>query len=104
AGGSLHVPKAPTSALIAAPGKRFANARDLAGKHIGLDAENQLAHIGLLKWLKRNGVSASDVHLTYGIPFSQMLGPLQHGDFDAVVIPEPFLTQALEAGAKVIYP
>ena len=104
AGGSLHVPKAPTSALVAAPGKRITTARDLVGKHIGLDAENQLAHIGLLKWLKLKGVSGSDVRLTYGIPFSQMLGPLQHGDFDAVVIPEPFLTQAVEQGAKVIYP
>ena len=58
------------SALIAAPGQRISSARDLVGKRIGLDAENQLAHIGLLKWLKRNGVSASDVRLTYGIPFS----------------------------------
>jgi ABC-type nitrate/sulfonate/bicarbonate transport system substrate-binding protein len=46
AGGSLHVPKALTSALVAAPGQRITSARDLVGKHIGLDAENQLAHIG----------------------------------------------------------
>jgi hypothetical protein len=89
---------------VAAARLTYASARDLVGKHIGLDAENQLAHIGLLKWLKKNGVAQSDVRLTYGIRFSEMLGPLLHGDFDAVVIAEPFLTQALEKGAKTIYP
>ena len=102
--GSLHRPKAPTSALVAAPGVRITRPRDIVGKKIGLDAENQLAHIGLLTWLKRNGMSGSDVHLTYGVPFSDMLGPLLHHDFDAVVIPEPFLTEALQKGAKMIYP
>jgi len=50
------------SALLAAPGKRIARARDLIGKRIAIDTQNTIAHIGLLKWLKSNGVSAGDVH------------------------------------------
>jgi NitT/TauT family transport system substrate-binding protein len=36
------------------------------------------------------------------IPFPQMLGPLTHGDVDAAVLPEPFLTLATRLHAKRI--
>ena len=89
AAGALYRPKAPTTALLAAPGKKIIRARDLVGKLVAIDAPNTLAHIGLLKWLKRNGVSAEDVRFVQ-IPFAQMLGPLGRGTVDAAVLPEPF--------------
>jgi hypothetical protein len=99
AAGALYRPKAPTSALVTTASKGIAGARDLIGKRIAIDAQNTIAHIGLLKWLKRNGVSESEVHLTT-IPFAQMLGPLRHGIVDAAMLPEPFLTLALQQHAK----
>lgn len=99
AAGALYRRAAPASALVAAPGKRITRARDFVGKRIAIDAQNTIAHIGLLKWLKGNRVSARDVRLVE-IPFAQMLGPLRRGTIDAAVLPEPFLTLAIQRGAK----
>jgi NitT/TauT family transport system substrate-binding protein len=99
AAGAMYRRAAPTTAIVAAPGRTITRARDLVGKQIAIDAANTIAHIGLLKWLKGNGVSASDVRLVE-IPFAQMLGPLRRGTVDAAVLPEPFLTQALQRGGK----
>jgi NitT/TauT family transport system substrate-binding protein len=101
AAGALYRRAAPTSAVVAAPGKRITRARDLVGKRIAIDVKNTIGHIGLLRWLKRDGVSAGDVQLIE-IPFAQMLGPLTHGDVDAAILPEPFLTLATERGARRI--
>ena len=99
AAGAVYRPTEPTTALVAMPGKRITRARDLVGKRIAIDAANTIAHIGLLKWLKGNGVSASDVRLVE-MPFAQMLGPLRRGTIDAAALPEPFVTLALERGAR----
>jgi NitT/TauT family transport system substrate-binding protein len=101
AAGALYLPEAPTTALVAAKGKRFGRARDLVGKTIAIDAPNTPAHIGLLQWLRRNGVDAGDVHMVE-IPFAQMIGPLSRGRVDAAVLPEPVLTLALQRGAMPI--
>ena len=99
AAGAVYKPSAPTTGLVAAPGQTISSAGDLVGKTIAIDQTNTIAHIALLKWLKERGVSAGDVHLVE-IPFAQMLGPLQRRTVDAAVLPEPFLTLALQRGAK----
>jgi NitT/TauT family transport system substrate-binding protein len=103
AAGALYLPTAPTTALVSAKGKRFTRASDLVGKTIAIDAPNTPAHIGLLRWLKRNGVGAGDVRFVE-MPFPQMLGPLSRGRVDAAVLPEPVLTLALQRGATRIAP
>ena len=103
AAGALYRPKAPTTALLAARGRRITSARDLVGKLVAIDAENTLAHIGLLKWLKGRGVSKDDVRFVK-IPFAQMLGPLGRGTVDAAVLPEPFVTLARQRGATRVAP
>jgi NitT/TauT family transport system substrate-binding protein len=101
AGGALYEPKVPTTVLVAAPGKRFTRARDLVGKRVGVDFLNSIAHIGLLRWLERGGVSPEDVDIAT-LPFAQMLAPLTRGQLDAAWLPEPFATLALQRGARVI--
>ena len=103
AAGAVYAPEAPTTALVAAKGKRFRRAGELVGKTIAIDAPNSPAHIGLLRWLKRSGVDAGDVRLVE-MPFAQMLGPLSRGRVDAAVLPEPLLTVALQQGAVRIAP
>ena len=100
AGSGLYTPRAPTAVLVAAPGKRIATARDLAGKRIGVDRVGSIAYVALLKWLQRGGVRAEDVQLTF-YPFPDMIGPLARGDVDAGVLPEPWLTQAKRQGATL---
>lgn len=103
AAGALYRPKAPTAALVAAPGQRIGGARDLVGKRIAIDLRNTIAHIALLKWLKRNGVSSEDVTLVE-LPFAQMIAPLARRQVDAAVLPEPFLTMVTQRGASRIAP
>jgi NitT/TauT family transport system substrate-binding protein len=103
AAGAIYRPTAPTSALVAGPGRRITRPQDLVGKRVAIDAQNTLAHVGLLKWLKRGGVPASDVRLAE-MPFAQMLGPLRRSDVDAAVLPEPFVTLATQRGASIVAP
>ena len=103
AAGALYRPSAPTTALVAAPGKRITSARDLVGKTIAIDQRFTIAHIGLLKWLERNGVSAGGVHLRE-IAFPYMLDALRGGTVDAATLPEPLLTLAVQRGATRVAP
>jgi ABC-type nitrate/sulfonate/bicarbonate transport system substrate-binding protein len=104
AAGALYRPSAPTTGLFAARGKRIARARDLVGKRIGIDRRTTIAHIGLLRWLQRNGVSEDAVTLVEFGGFAQMLGPLGRGQVDAAVLPEWYLTLAKDAGARRVAP
>ena len=102
ASGALYRRHYPNTAIVAGPKKKeITRARDLVGKRIAIDAQNTIAHIGLLKWLKSNGVSKDEVTFTE-LPFAQMLGPLGRGQVDAAVLPEPFVTLALQRGARRI--
>ncbi len=103
AAGALYLPKVPTTALVSAKGKRFRRARDLVGKTIAIDDPNTPADIGLRQWLKQSGVGAGEVRVVR-MGFAQMLGPLTRGTVDAAVMPEPFLTLALQRGATRIAP
>ncbi len=101
AAGATYDPKKPNSSLVAAPGQTITRARDLVGKTIAIDAPNTIAELGMLKWLKVNGVDRSDVKIQY-VPFPLMIGPLIQGTLDAAFVPEPYRTQALEQGARRI--
>jgi NitT/TauT family transport system substrate-binding protein len=100
AAAALYDPKNPTSALVAGKGTTVRRPRDLAGKTILIDGPNTIAHIGVLKWLKRGGVSQDDVKIVF-VAFVDMLPLLSKGDADAAFLPEPFLTQAQQQGLKV---
>ena len=93
----------PTAALVSAQGKRFVRARDLVGRRIGVDRTGSIAHVALLKWLKRGGVRADAVELSYHA-FPDMIGLLTRGKIDAAILPEPFLTQARQRGSRLVAP
>jgi NitT/TauT family transport system substrate-binding protein len=104
ASGALYRPSAPSTFIVAGKGKRITRARDLVGKTIAIDTHNSIAHVGLRRWLKRNGVAESRVRVV-DMPFSAMVGPLSQGRrIDAAVIPEPFLTVVTQRGATRIAP
>jgi NitT/TauT family transport system substrate-binding protein len=99
AGGAVYEPGTATSVLVAAPGKRITRARDLVGRRVGLDFLNSIAHIGLLRWLQRGGVSRDDVNIATS-PFPQLVGPLTRGEIDAAWLPEPYAALAIQRGAR----
>jgi NitT/TauT family transport system substrate-binding protein len=104
AAGALYEPKNPTSALVAPRGSSVKRPRDLVGKTILIDGPNTIAHIGVLKWLKRGGVSKDDVKINF-VVFPDMIASLSKGDVDAAFLPEPYMTEAVQRGSKVVaYP
>jgi NitT/TauT family transport system substrate-binding protein len=104
ASGALYEPKNPTSALVGPRGSSIKRARDLVGKTILIDGPNTIAHIGVLKWLKRGGVSKDDVRINF-VVFQDMIASLSRGDVDAAFLPEPYITEAVQRGSKVVaYP
>jgi NitT/TauT family transport system substrate-binding protein len=104
ASGALYEPKNPTSALVAPRGSPIKRPRDLVGKTILIDGPNTIAHIGVLKWLKRGGVSKDDVKINF-VLFPDMVASLSKGDVDAAFLPEPYITEAVQRGSKVVaYP
>jgi NitT/TauT family transport system substrate-binding protein len=98
AGGALYEPGVATTVVMAAPGERIRRPRDLVGKRVAVDFRNSIAHIGLLRWLKRGGVSGDDVDISFN-PFPLLVSPLLRGQLDAAWLPEPFATVAQQRGA-----
>jgi NitT/TauT family transport system substrate-binding protein len=101
AGAALYRPKRATTVLVAAPGQRIRTARDLVGKRVGLDSPFSIAHVGLLRWLERGGVSGDDIKLST-FEFPQVEALLLRKELDAAVLPEPLATLALQGGARLI--
>jgi NitT/TauT family transport system substrate-binding protein len=99
AGGALYRPNKATTVLLAAPGSAIRSARDLVGKRVGLDSPFSIAHVGLLRWLDRNGVEGDDIELTT-LGFPQVYALLMEKRVDAAVLPEPLVTRALDGGAR----
>ena len=99
AAGATYDPKKANSSLIAAPGRTITRARDLVGKTIAIDGPNTIADIGVLKWLKVNGVDRGDVKIVY-LPFPLMIGPLIQGTLDAAFVPEPYPYAGARAGGE----
>jgi NitT/TauT family transport system substrate-binding protein len=99
AAAAMYNPKKPDAVIVAARGRTLVRARDLVGKTLSVGGPNTPGHLGALEWLEKNGVDADDVDIQY-IPFPQVVGALAGGRLDAAVVAEPFLTLALDDGAK----
>ena len=99
AAAAMYNPKKPDAVVVAAPGRTLRRARDLVGKTLSVGGANTPGHLGALEWLEKSGVDADDVDIVY-IPFPQVVGAITGGNLDAAVVAEPFLTLALDNGAK----
>jgi NitT/TauT family transport system substrate-binding protein len=67
---------------------------DLAGKTIAVNALKGVGEVMIKAALKKRGVNPSSVHLL-AMPFPTMRTALRNGQVDAIWVPEPFLSQAL---------
>jgi NitT/TauT family transport system substrate-binding protein len=70
------------------------NPSDLAGKTVAVNALKGVGEVMIKAALKRRGVNPSSVHLL-AMPFPTMRTALRNGQVDAIWVPEPFLSQAL---------
>jgi NitT/TauT family transport system substrate-binding protein len=67
---------------------------DLAGKTIAVNALKGVGEVMIKAALKKRGVNPSSVHLL-AMPFPTMRTALRNGQVDAIWVPEPFVSQAL---------
>src|SRR4051794_8067817 len=75
---------------------------DLAGKTIAVNALKGVGEVMIKAALKKRGVNPGSVRLL-AMPFPTMRTALRNGQVDAIWVPEPFLTQALNLdNARVV--
>jgi NitT/TauT family transport system substrate-binding protein len=70
------------------------NPSDLAGKTVAVNALKGVGEVMIKAALKRRGVNPNSVRLL-AMPFPTMRTALRNGQVDAIWVPEPFLSQAL---------
>jgi NitT/TauT family transport system substrate-binding protein len=68
--------------------------RDLAGKTIAVNALKGVGEVMIKAAMEKVGVRPNAFRLT-ALPFPQMRSALNNGQVDAIWVPEPFLSQAL---------
>jgi len=87
--------------VVAGADSPVQDAEDLASATIGVNALKGVAEIQVRSSLEEQGVDDSGIELTE-IPFPEMPAALEQGHLDAALVPEPFVTQVLDAGGRVV--
>jgi NitT/TauT family transport system substrate-binding protein len=88
-------------ALIAADGKGVSKPEDLEGKTVAVNTLNNIAEVVVKAALEKQGVDPESLKLSE-VPFPEMEPALAKGAVDAAFSIEPFVTQSLEKGDKVL--
>ena len=74
---------------------------DLAGKTLALNALKGVGEVVVKAALKKLGVDPNAVKLL-ALPFPAMRSALNNGQVDAIWVPEPFLSQGLQDGDRIV--
>jgi NitT/TauT family transport system substrate-binding protein len=74
---------------------------DLAGKTIAVNALKGVGEVMIKAALRKRGVNPDSIRLL-AMPFPTMPAALRNRQVDAIWTPEPFMTQALNDGARVV--
>jgi NitT/TauT family transport system substrate-binding protein len=74
---------------------------DLANKTIAVNALKGVGEVMIKAALRKRGVNANSIRLL-AMPFPTMPAALRNRQVDAIWTPEPFMTQALNDGARIV--
>ena len=74
---------------------------DLAGKTIAVNALKGVGEVMIRAALEKSGVDPNSIKLL-AVPFPAMRAALANGQVDAVWTPEPFLSQILSDGGRIV--
>ncbi len=88
-------------ALLAAKGKGISKPEDLEGKTVAVNTLNNIAEVVVKAALEKKGVDPDSLKLSE-VPFPEMQPALAKGSVDAAFSIEPFVTQSVEKGDKVL--
>jgi NitT/TauT family transport system substrate-binding protein len=104
AGGSSSTgdPKTDVNAVLVGKGSTLQSAKDLAGKKVAINSLNNIGDTTIKTAVKKAGGDPAAVKFVE-IPFPDMPAQLASGTVDAVWESEPFRTQILDAGGRVLF-
>jgi NitT/TauT family transport system substrate-binding protein len=74
---------------------------DLSGRSIAVNALKGVGEVMIKAALRKRGVNPNSIRLV-AMPFPTMPAALRNGQVDAIWTPEPFMSQALRDGARVV--
>jgi NitT/TauT family transport system substrate-binding protein len=74
---------------------------DLKGKRIAINSVGNPSHYLLTKLLARVGLKIEDIDL-HRLPTTSAVAGLQNRSLDAIMVPEPWITQTIEQGTGVL--
>lgn len=95
---SISTPHSQVDQLCVADSSPIRTAKDLEGKTVGVIGLKQFGDLALRVWLTKNGADVSRVRVIQA-PFSAMGPALERGTFDAAMMTEPTLADALKNNA-----
>lgn len=97
-----NTPKKDFSGVVVAEDSPIRTAKDLEGKTIAVNLLDNIGDVTIRRSMEKEGADPSKVKFIE-IPFPDMNAALEGGEVDAVWDLEPFLTEAVEDGGRVIF-
>jgi len=104
AGGSSSTgdPQADVNAVLVGPGSALQSAKDLEGKKVAINSLNNIGDTTIKTAVKKAGGDPTKVRFVE-IPFPDMPAQLTNKTVDAVWESEPFRTQILGTGGRILF-
>jgi NitT/TauT family transport system substrate-binding protein len=88
-------------ALVVPKGSPVDSVSDLAGKSLAVNTLNNIVEVANRVTIEAAGLDSDSVDFVE-VPFPDMPAALANGNVDAAHVAEPFLTEAVNAGATII--
>jgi NitT/TauT family transport system substrate-binding protein len=92
-----YTTQASQAGLLVVKDSPIHDARDFAGKTVGVSGVRGITEIGTLNWLDKSGGDSKTVHFL-DLPFPEMANAVATHRIDAALITEPELSAALNTG------
>jgi NitT/TauT family transport system substrate-binding protein len=96
--GNIYVSAKPSELLVVRKDSTIRNGADLSGKTVASPALGDLFSIAMHAWVDQNGGDSKTLR-EIELPTAATPAALDAGRIDAAVLPEPLLSQTLNAGA-----
>lgn len=98
---STNTPGEDVTEVAALPASGIAGPLDLVGKTVAVNALNNFADVTIRNSVERAGGDPDGVKFVE-MPYPNMPAALERGDVDAAWTTEPFRTQILDAGGRIV--
>jgi len=104
AGGSSSTgdPAKDINAILVGKNSTLKTAKDLEGKKVAINALNNIGDVTIATAVKKAGGDPTKIKFVE-VPFPDMPAQLESGTVDAVWESEPFRTQIIDAGGRILF-